>query len=361
MIKNKGQGISIEKSNSALRIPRSALQHCLLLFVYCLLLAVLPSCSGQKGKIYKKGMILMDTLITINVAADSKEQAENAMDKAFEEIEKIDKLINFFSDKSELAEINRKAGLAAVKVSPDTLELIEKAVYAAEKTYGAFDVTIGPESSLWDFPAKKKPDAVTIRKNLNLVNYKWIVTDKVKSTVYLREKGMLIDLGGIAKGYAADKAAEVLKRNGIKGGLVSCAGDIRAFGLKPDGKGWMIGIRNPRMKGKDDEIMATIELKDMAVSTSGDYERYFILDGKRYHHILDPKTGYPAEGTISVSVVAPYGVYTDSFSTAVFILGPEKGMQVLQQMGFEGVFVDSSQKILTTPGLKGKIEFKRDN
>lgn len=333
----------------------------LLFAVCCLLLAVLPSCSGRKEKIYKKGMILMDTLVTINVAADSKDQAEKAMDEAFGEIKKLDNLINFFSDKSELAEINRKAGIFSVKVSPYTLELVERAVYAAEKTDGAFDVTIGPESSLWDFPARKKPEDSTIRKNLNLVNYKWIVTDKVKSTVYLRKKGMLMDLGGIAKGYAADKAAEVLKRNGIKGGLVSCAGDIRAFGLKPDGKGWVIGIRNPRMKGKDDEIMATIELKDMAVSTSGDYERYFILDGKRYHHILDPKTGYPSEGIISVSVVAPYGVYTDSFSTAVFVLGTDKGMQVLQQMGFDGVIVDSGQKILTTPGLKGKIEFKRNN
>lgn len=332
-----------------------------MLSVYCLLFAVLSSCSGQKEKIYKKGMILMDTLITINVSAASKGQAEKAMDEAFGEIERLDKLIDFFSDKSELAEINRKAGISGVKVSPDTLELIEKAIYVAEKTYGAFDVTIGPESSLWDFPAKKKPDALTIRKNLDLVNYKEIVTDRVKSSVYLRKKGMLMDLGGIAKGYAADKATEVLKKNGIKGGLVSCAGDIRAFGLKPDGKGWVIGIRNPRIQGKDDELMATIELKDMAVSTSGDYERYFILDGKRYHHLLDPKTGYPAEGTISVSVIAPYGGYTDSFSTAVFILGPEKGMQVLQQMGFDGVLVDKDLKVITTPGLKGKLEFKRNN
>jgi thiamine biosynthesis lipoprotein len=306
-------------------------------------------------------MILMDTLVTIHVVADSEETADRAMAKAFEEIGKLDTLLNFFSDKSELASINRNAGISGVRVSPETLEVIEKAVYASEKSGGAFDVTIGPEISLWNFFAKKKPDDTTVRERLGLVNYKLIALDREKSTVGLKKKGMLMDLGAIAKGYGVDGAVEALKRQGIKSGLVAVAGDIKAFGLKQDGKPWRVGIRNPRQKGKDDEILATIEIRDMAISTSGDYERFFIIEGMRFHHILDPGTGYPARGCQSVSIMAKDGVSADSFSTAVFVLGPEKGMALLQQLGFEGLIVDNQGKIHVTPGIKDKIEFKKNS
>ncbi len=325
------------------------------------LVTCLCSCSPKKESLYRKTMILMDTLVTIHVVADSEETADRAMAKAFEEIGKLDTLLNFFSDKSELASINRNAGISGVRVSPETLEVIEKAVYASEKSGGAFDVTIGPEISLWDFFAKKKPDDTAVRERLALVNYRLIVLDQKKSTVELKKKGMLIDLGGIAKGYAADKAVEVLKGQGIRSGLVAAAGDIRAFGLKQDGKPWRVGIRNPRQKGKDDEILATIEIRDMAISTAGDYERFFTIDGERYHHILDPATGFPARGCQSVSIMAKDGVSADSFSTAVFVLGPQKGMEVLQRLGFEGMIVDGEGKIHVTAGLREKIELKRNN
>jgi len=332
-----------------------------LLTAYCLLLAVLCSCSPKKESLYRKTMILMDTVVTIHVVADSEEAADRAMAKAFEAIGKLDTLLNFFSDKSELALINRNAGVSGVRVSPETLEVIEKAVYASEQSGGAFDVTIGPESSLWNFVTRAKPDDKAVSEKLGLVNYRLIDLAKEKSVVALKKKGMLIDLGAIAKGYAADRAAEALKRHGIKSGLVAVAGDIKAFGLKQDGKPWRVGIRNPRQKGKDDEILATIELRDMAISTSGDYERFFIIDGERFHHILDPRTGYPARGCQSVSVMAKDGVSTDSFSTAVFVLGPEKGMELLKHLGFEGMIVDKEGKIHITPGIKDKIEFKRNS
>ncbi|MCL5022401.1 MAG: FAD:protein FMN transferase [Nitrospirae bacterium] len=303
----------------------------------------------------------MDTVVTITVVSDSEEKAAKAIDKAFGEIGRLDLLLNFFSDKSELAMINRSAGAPPVRVSPETLEVIGKALCASEKTGGAFDATIGAESSLWDFFQKKKPDDETIRQRRGLVNYRWITLAKGESAAGLEKKGMLMDLGAIAKGYAADKAVEELKKNGVRAGLVAVAGDIRAFGLKPDGKPWKVGIRNPRQQGKDDEILATIALKDMAISTSGDYERYFLLDGKRYHHILDPKTGYPAEGCRSVTVMAPDAASTDSFSTAAFVLGPQKGIEVLERMGFEGIIVDNSGKVRLTPGLKDRIEFKRND
>lgn len=303
----------------------------------------------------------MDTLITISAVADSGNKAEAAIDKAFSEIEKIDNLINFFSDKSEISEINKNAGKKAVKVSPETLAVIENAIYASEKTNGAFDITIGPVISLWDFHKKIKPEDRLIKQRLQLVNYKALTLYKNPPSAYLKKKGMLIDPGGVAKGYAADRAVEVMKKNGIKSGLVAIAGDIKAFGMKPDSKPWKIGIRNPRQKNKDDEIMAAVDLSDMAISTSGDYERYFIVEGRRYHHILNPKTGYPADGCRSVSVIAKEGAVADPFSTGIFILGAEKGLKLLEEMGIDGIIVDKDGKIHTTSGLRGKIEFKEND
>ncbi|MFH1015361.1 MAG: FAD:protein FMN transferase [Nitrospirota bacterium] len=327
----------------------------------------------------------MDTIITITAVSDSSDRAEMAIDKAFSEIEKIDKLVNFFSDKSEVSEINKNAGQKPVTVSHEIFDVLERAIYASEKTDGAFDVTIGPEISLWDFHNKIKPEDKAIKKRLPLVNYTALILNKEIPSVYLKKKGMLIDLGGIAKGYAGDKAVEVMKKNGIKSGLVSIAGDIKTFGIKPDGKPWKIGIRNPRAippnpplvkgvypplaapkatrgeGGFSDEIMATIEMTDMAISTSGDYERYFIVDEKRYHHILNPKTGYPAEECRSVSIIAKDGSVTDPFSTGIFILGAEKGIKLLEEMGIDGIIMDKNGKIHTTPNLRGKLEIIGDS
>jgi thiamine biosynthesis lipoprotein len=326
----------------------------LILFLTSLLLF---SCSN-KERIYKKSRISMDTIVAITVVSGSEDRADRAIDAAFSRIDALDKTLNFFSDTSELSRINAEAGSAPVAVSPETVEVIAKAIDTSAKTEGAFDVTVGPEIALWDFVAKKMPDEKTVKERLPLVNYRNMVVDREKSTVFLAKGGMRADLGAIAKGYAADRAVEELKRQGIRAGLVAVAGDIRAFGLKPDGSGWKVGIRDPRAGGKADEILATVELRDMAVSTSGDYERYFIKDGIRYHHILDPKTGYPAAGCRSVTVLAKEGADTDSFSTGIFVLGPEKGMKVLERMGFEGMIIDKDGRVFTTPGLKERIEFK---
>lgn len=344
----------------------------LLLFTFHLsLFTCLYACTPQKERVFRKSKILMDTLITITAVSDSSEKAEIAIDKAFSEIEKIDSLLNFFSDKSEVSEINRNAGRSPVRASPETIEVIEKAIYASKKTNSAFDVTIGNITALWDFHNKVKPEDKAIKEKLPLVNYKNIVFDEHTSSIYLKKKGMLIDLGGIAKGYAADKAAEVMKRYGIRSGLVSVAGDIKAFGLRPDGKPWKVGIRNPRaiplssLNGKgatggSDDIMATIELTDMAISTSGDYERYFIVGDKRYHHILNPKTGYPSDECQSVSVIARDTAITDSLSTGIFVLGPKKGLKLLEETGINGIIVGKDGKIHITSNLRGKIEIIRD-
>jgi thiamine biosynthesis lipoprotein len=304
-------------------------------------------------------MPLMDTIVSITVVADSKDMAEKAIERTFAEIGRFGDLINFYSDTSELAGINRNAGIHSVKVSPETLDVIGKAVFAAEKSGGAFDPTIGPIIKLWDFLNKKKPTEAEILQALFLVNYKDILIDRTDATVFLKRKGMMIDLGGIAKGYAADLAVESLKKEGILSGLVSIAGDIRTFGMKPDKSPWTIGIKNPRQTGEKDEIVAKIRLSDKAISTSGDYERFFISDDKRYHHLLDPKTGLPASGCRSVSIVTDKAVDTDAFSTAVFILGPEKGMKLVKEMGMDAIIIDSSGTIHMTDAIKEKITLEK--
>lgn len=323
--------------------------------IILILLTTAFSCSTRKETVFKKTMPLMDTIVSITVVADSKDRAEKAMDKTFSEINRFGDLINFYSDRSELAEINRNAGIQSVKVSQETLDVIGKAVFAAEKSGGAFDPTLGPVVKLWDFLNKNKPAKIEIEHTLPLVGYKDILIDRTDATVFLKRKGMMIDLGGIAKGYAVDLAVESLKKQGILSGLVSIAGDIRTFGVKPDNNPWTIGIKNPRQTGEKDEIVAKIRLSDKAISTSGDYERYFIAEDKRYHHLLDPKTGMPASGCRSVSIVTDKAVDTDAFSTAVFILGPEKGMKLVEQMGMDAMIIDSSGTIHMTNAIKEKI------
>ena len=218
---------------------------------------------------------------------------------------------------------------------------------------------------LWDFHRKVKPSDIEIRENIKFVNYKNIIINKEKSTVFLRKKGMMIDLGGIAKGYAADMAVEILKKNNIGSGIVAIAGDIVTFGKNPDGNKWNIGIADPRKNNDSDKILAKIALSDKAISTSGDYQRFFIIDGQRFHHLLDPKTGYPADTCRSVSIVAGKGIYADAFSTAVFVLGAERGMKLVQELGkeleMEAVVIDKDGIIHTTPALKGKIEIERSH
>ena len=317
------------------------------------------SCSYGKDPVFRKTMPLMDTIVSITVVARSGEAAEKAIEKTFAEIARFGDLINFYADTSELSEINRNAGIRGVKVSPETLDVIEKAVFVAERSGGAFDPTIGPIVRLWDFPHKKKPDETELAQALPLVNFRDIHIDRTAATVFLKRKGMMIDLGGIAKGYAADLAVGSLKKAGIQSGLVAIAGDIRTFGLKPDREPWTIGIKNPRQTGEKDEIIAKIRLSDKAISTAGDYERSFLAEGKRYHHLLDPKSGYPAELSRSVSVIAEKGVMTDGFDNAVFILGPEKGMKLMKEMGMDAMIIDRSGAIHMTDAVKERITLEK--
>ena len=336
-------------------------QYKLLFYILVCFGMVLISCSSRERPTYQKSKALLDTFVTITVIADSENTADKAIENAFATIEKFGDLVNFYSETSEVAAINRNAGVQEVRVSPETLDLIEKALFVSHISGGAFDPTIGPEIKLWDFLHKIQPSDDDIKKNLFLVNYKNIIVDREKSTVYLKKKGMLLDLGGIAKGYAADLAVESLRQQGINSGLVAVAGDIKAFGLKPDQKPWVIGIKNPRQTNTKDEIIARVYLSNEAISTSGDYERFFIVDGQRFHHLLIPGTGYPAHTCRSVSVIAEQAVMTDAFSTALFIIGPEKGLELAKKMEIDAMIIDDKGTIHTTPGLRGKYTVERNH
>jgi thiamine biosynthesis lipoprotein len=217
-------------------------------------------------------------------------------------------------------------------------------------------VTVGPIVKLWDFNKETLPDTASVAERLPFVGYQNIVIDAVASTVFLKKDGVQMDLGGIIKGFAADKAVAVLQKNGMEGGIVAVAGDIRVFGRQPDGRPWHLGVQNPRQKGDNDVLLATLDLEDKSISTSGDYQRYFIRDGVRYHHLFNPKTGFPESLCQSVTVIAPSATLTDPFATGIFIMGPKKGLALLERLGMDGIIVDRDGKILLTKGLEKQVQ-----
>ena len=360
--KPRTQNTELRIQNTGYRSTLRGFLICSLLTVYCLL--HLSSCTNT-DQMYKESRVLMDTYCSITVVAPSREKAEEAIEAGFDEIKELEILINYFSAESELSEINRYAGIKPVTVSKDTMDLINKTLQISRASHGAFDPSIAPLLKLWDFSRQNKKPSVPasnyIRNTMKLVDYEKIHINEITSEVYLKEKGMEIDLGGIAKGYAADKAADAIKNKDIKSALIAVAGDIRDFGLNTTGKAWKVGIQNPRPETESEkpweDIIASLRLEDRAISTSGDYQRFFLQNGKRYHHILDRSTGYPAEsGLISVTVIAPEGYVADGLSTAVFVLGAEKGLELINTLGIDAILVDVNRKVRITENLKDKIE-----
>ena len=318
----------------------------------------LSSCyHPPEEKIYRKSSIVMDTLVTITVVSDSSGKANDAINAAFAELHHLEKLISFWDPKSEISEISREAGVRPVKVSPETLDIVEKALYISRETGGAFDCTMGPVIRAWNIPYSKKiPSAAALKKARELVGYQYVKVDPRKSTVYLAQKGMSFDTGGIAKGWAGDYAEAVLKAHGIKAGLIALAGDIKGFGRKPDGHGWRVGIENPRPGGnKDNRILASVELLNEDISTSGDYERYFIINGIRYDHIIDPRTDFPAHGFDSDTLITPKGVWSDGFTTGVFVMGPQKGPELAKKLGFGTITVTHDGKVHVSSNIRNRV------
>ena len=312
------------------------------------------SCSPGDSS-YKSTRVIMGTYVTITAERGGLPEVvvRAAVADAFKEIERVDRLMSTYKPESQLSLVNREAGVKPVAVDPEVLTAVGYALDAAGMTDGAFDPTVGPLVKLWgiggDNPRVPGPGEIEAARSL--VDYRQVVLDRAAGTVFIRKKGMSLDLGGIAKGYASDLAVDALKERGIKGGIVAVAGDLKMFGSRGDGSPWKVGIQHRREEGG---IMAKAAITDGATSTSGDYERYFMHDGVRYCHILDPKTGYPANGLISITVIAGQSYMADSLATGLFVLGPSKAYRfALSHPGIEVLMVDSKGGVMATGRFKG--------
>jgi len=269
---------------------------------------------------------LMGTTVETTARSEDINLCKEALVASYEEMERIENLLSCEKDSSEISAINRASGLHPVKVSSETLEMVKRAKNYCEKYNGVFDIAIGPLTDLWGFSEDKEivlPEERVIKKLTKLVNYNDIVIDEKDTTVFLKKKGMSLDLGGIAKGYAIDRGSAVLKQLGIKDFILNAGGDIYVSGRKDKADLWEIGIKHPR---NTNELIAMFQLKDYAVATSGDYERFKIINGARYHHILDPATGYPGRLSESSTILAPTAEEADAAATYVFLLGWEKAL-----------------------------------
>lgn len=316
------------------QISRGKLQ-----IIVLLLILFVTGCAKQPTEVYD-ARVMLGTVIEIKIIG-ANPQAKIALEDAFREIRRIEKIMSHFDRASALSQLNKR-GYSEDK---ELYALILKAVEISKVTDGGFDVTVGPLMNLWDFQAKypRVPTIRQIKQVLKSVGYKKINIDSQKNKIMIK-KGIDIDLGGIAKGYAADQALEVIIKDGIHTALINAGGDIRAIGNKE----WHIGLKNPRGNG----VLAAIIVKNGAVVTSGDYERYFIKEGKRYHHILNPSSGYPADQCQSVTVIAPTATEAVALAKGIFVAGPEKGLNLTAtQSKIESIIIDNQGHLYSSKGL----------
>lgn len=297
--------------------------------IFYFLILILAGCS--LGSSAKETRILMDTFCEISCYDADKGKAIAAIDAAFKEMERIERVFSKFDENSEVSKINRLAGMQELSVDREVLRLIEDSIYYSKLSGGAFDITVAPLMEVWGFVRQNHivPDNDTIQKTLKHIGYKNIIVDPQRSSIRFLDKGVKIDFGGIAKGYAVDRAKDVLVSKGIKSCLINLGGNIFALGKPPGKPRWKIGVQDPRNKGK---LLRTFELTDRAISTSGNYERFFETGGKRYSHIINPVTGQPCHGIISVTVAAGSAEKADALSTAIFVLGEEKGLSLSRSL-----------------------------
>lgn len=293
---------------------------------------------------------VMGTRLEINVIGEDAEALDEVLEAATKEIQRVEDLMTDWRP-SELEDLNAAAGQGPQVVSEELFAMIARGLEIGRLTGGAFDITYAGAGKLWDFKQDPPviPDAGAIAKAVENVGWSRLVLDRAKRTVDL-PAGMRIGLGGIAKGYGVDRAMQVLLDHGVKHGLVNAGGDLKALGTK-FGKPWEIAIRHPRDR---ERVMAKLPVSNVCVVTSGDYERFFELDGKRYHHILDPRTGYPSTGCMSATVTAPDAALADSLATALCVLGPKEGLKLVESLPrVEALLVGLDGEVSYSEGLKG--------
>jgi thiamine biosynthesis lipoprotein len=277
------------------------------------------------------------------------ESGRAALEAVYHEANRIDRLMSTYKDDSEISNINRHAAEAPMVVGDELYALIRRSVEISKLTQGAFDITYESVGQHFDFHARQKPDAATVAVELENIDYRYLQLDHAARTVAFARPGVRINLGGIAKGYVVERGVEILRSKGISNAIVTAGGDSRLLGDRR-GRPWMVGIRDPR---KDGEVAISVPLADEAVSTSGDYERFFDEDGIRYHHIIQPATGTPASGVHSATVFGPDGITTDALSTSVFVMGVDKGLRMIAALpDYESIVIDAKGQVYFSSGLE---------
>jgi thiamine biosynthesis lipoprotein len=310
---------------------------------------------GIMPSVHKKVLKLMGNRFEITAVTDDQSWADECIADAVEEISRIEKLLTTFDESSQTNLINRNAGITPVKVDREVYELIERSKKISSLTQGAFDITYGSiDKRLWNFDETmtRLPDLQTAKKFVRLINYRNVILNEKKCSVFLKEKGMRIGFGGIGKGYAAEKAKSLLQRKGIKSGIINAAGDLTAWGYQPNGKPWTIGIADPNTTR---EAFSFLEITNTSIATSGNYEKFVLIDGKKYSHTIDPKTGLPVRGIKSVTIICPNAEVADAMATPVMIMGMKVGLDMINQMkGIAGIIIDDDDKIYTSKNINLK-------
>lgn len=298
-----------------------------------------------------KELKLMGNRFGFTVVSDYEDLANAIIDEGIREVQRIEKILTTFKDDSETSLINENAGLEPVKVSGEVFGLVERSIRISSLTQGAFDITYGGiDKSLWNFDKNMTtlPSPEKAQQMVRLINYKNIVLDKQEQTIFLREKGMRIGFGGIGKGYAAEMAKEVMKKK-CSSGIVNASGDLTAWGVQPNGKPWTIGIIHPDNK---EQPFSYLNISDMAVATSGNYEKFVMINGKRYSHTINPRTGLPVSGIKSVTIISPNAEISDALATPVTVMGVSSGLNLINQIHqVECVIIDDDNKIYTSKNI----------
>ena len=304
-------------------------------------------------RLYKKELRLMGNNFSISVAANEEHFAHQCIDAAVDEIRRIEQLLTTFNEKSQTNLINNNAGIQPVEVDQEVIDIIERSIKISSLTQGAFDITYGSiDKRFWNFDKTMTalPDKEMARQAVRLINYKNILIDRKNNTVFLKEKGMRIGFGGIGKGYAAEQAKLLLQSLNISCGVVNASGDLTTWGILPNGKQWTIGIANPDDK---DQLFSHLEISDMALATSGNYEKFVVIDGQRYSHTIDPKTGFPVKGIKSVTVICANAEVADALATPITVMGVKAGLHLVNQLkGVECIIIDDANKLYVSNTIK---------
>lgn len=314
---------------------------------FLLLLAATP----LRAEWYSDAREKMGTKVEIQLWADSEAAAQPLLAAGMAEFDRIESWMSTYREDSEISRVNRLAAQGPVPVSAELFGIVRKSLELSALSGGAFDITFDSVGRLYDFRAGVRPDAESIRSNLADINYRHVVLDAAASTIRFTKEGTRINLGGIGKGYSCERVIQLLRKAGVTNALATAGGDTRLLGDRR-GKPWMVGIRDP----DDGQRWVTrLALTDEAISTSGDYERFFDEGGVRYHHILDPKSGTSASGVRSVTVIGPDATVTDGLSTTVFVMGPERGLALIESTpGYAAVIIDADRNVRFSTALKSR-------